>query len=103
MEYARPAALVLFALGGSGAPAGALGSGGGAGTRGGRSMSPSKSPTKTPSRSDGAKTDGNSRRATASAKAGNGAMTDEAALQELLRALRAAKDGDFSVRLPERK
>ncbi|PLS75823.1 MAG: hybrid sensor histidine kinase/response regulator [Actinobacteria bacterium] len=37
------------------------------------------------------------------AAAGNGASADEAALHELLRALRAAKDGDFSVRLPERR
>src|SRR5688572_29123181 len=29
--------------------------------------------------------------------------TDEATLTELLRVLRAAKDGDFSVRLPERR
>ncbi|MGH3924009.1 MAG: HAMP domain-containing protein, partial [Pseudonocardiaceae bacterium] len=35
-------------------------------------------------------------------KAGNGqVMVDEADLRELLRALRAAKDGDFSVRLPQ--
>ncbi|MEO7836622.1 MAG: HAMP domain-containing protein, partial [Acidimicrobiales bacterium] len=33
----------------------------------------------------------------------NGVSADEAALHELLRALRAAKDGDFSVRLPERR
>ncbi|HVE45796.1 MAG TPA: HAMP domain-containing protein [Acidimicrobiales bacterium] len=33
----------------------------------------------------------------------NGGSVDEAALHELLRALRAAKDGDFSVRLPERR
>ncbi|MGQ0519688.1 MAG: response regulator [Actinomycetota bacterium] len=33
----------------------------------------------------------------------NGTGVDEAALHELLRALRAAKDGDFSVRLPERR
>ncbi|HUP69339.1 MAG TPA: HAMP domain-containing protein [Acidimicrobiales bacterium] len=35
--------------------------------------------------------------------AGNGISVDEAALHELLRALRAAKDGDFSIRLPERR
>src|SRR5688500_5105130 len=88
MGHTHVAALVLFARRRSRAPGG------------GRSMSPSKSPTKSPARTP-ATIDGNSRRA--GAKGGNGAVTDDAALQELLRALRAAKDGDFSVRLPERK
>src|SRR3954452_8479835 len=35
--------------------------------------------------------------------AGAAAAADESALNELLRALRAATDGDFSVRLPERR
>ncbi|HET9444317.1 MAG TPA: HAMP domain-containing protein, partial [Acidimicrobiales bacterium] len=35
--------------------------------------------------------------------ASNGSAVDEAALHDLLRALRAAKDGDFTVRLPQRR
>ncbi|MGI8683518.1 MAG: HAMP domain-containing protein, partial [Acidimicrobiales bacterium] len=34
---------------------------------------------------------------------GDGTSVDGAALQELLRALRAAKDGDFTIRLPQRR
>ena len=33
----------------------------------------------------------------------NGGIPSPQALQQLLRALKAARDGDFSVRLPERK
>ena len=40
---------------------------------------------------------------TAATTNGDGGMADEAALHELLRALRAAKDGDFTVRLPQRR
>src|SRR5438067_1935435 len=44
------------------------------------------------------------RRAAANGRDGAAANgTDEAALKELLRALQAAKNGDFSVRLPERR
>src|SRR5438477_8416166 len=46
----------------------------------------------------------NGRRAAADGRNGAAANgTDEAALKELLRALQAAKNGDFSVRLPERR
>src|SRR5438067_6330953 len=66
----------------------------------------SKGATKTPAKvaAKVAAKAADGRRAAANGRDGAAANgTDEAALKELLRALQAAKNGDFSVRLPERR